>query len=209
LNGFPKPMSKLEVLLFSEAVVHLAMASHWRRCLILCIPLTQSTVFGVIIGAAFVQWAKWQWILWFTAILGFTIAIASIIAVPPSAPRAIKPSWKRLDLGGVSLITVAVILFVYSVTSGSTNGWVKPAVLAPLLVSVVMAIGFFVYEAAVDEDLAALPPKVWKYKNVPILIGIALLPFLWWAACTLNLVHFHVSTNIDFVRFLFPQFSSN
>jgi MFS family permease len=142
----------------------------------------------VIIGAAFVQWATWRWILWFTAILGFAIAIASTIVVPPSTPRAIKPSWKRLDLGGVSLITASVILFIYSVTSGSTTSWVKPAVLAPLFVSVVMAIGFFVYEATVDEDLAALPPKVWRYNNVPILIGIALLPFLWWAARTFTLI---------------------
>lgn len=136
-----------------------------------------------MIGGAFVQWANWRWILWFTAILGVAIGLTSILTVPDSAPRTLKPSWKRLDLGGVSLITVAVVLFVYAVTSGSTTGWVTAGVLAPLVVSVLMAVAFFVYEAYIDPDLAALPPRVWKYKNVPILIGIALLPFLWWGAC--------------------------
>lgn len=141
------------------------------------------SVLGVVIGGAFVQWATWRWIMWFTAILGVMIALASIITVPDSAPRTVKPDWRRLDLGGVSLITIAVILFVYSVTSGSTTGWANPGVLAPLVVSIFLAVCFFVYEAYIDPSLAALPTSVWKYKNVPILIGIGLLPFLWWGAC--------------------------
>lgn len=64
-----------------------------------------SIVLGVIIGGIFVQWATWRWVLWFTGIGGIGIALLATVLVPPSAPRRNKPSWKRLDLGGVSLIT--------------------------------------------------------------------------------------------------------
>ena len=64
-----------------------------------------STVFGIILGGIFVQWASWRWILWFTGIVGLGIAIVSLVSVPISAPRKHKPSWRRLDLGAVSFIT--------------------------------------------------------------------------------------------------------
>lgn len=109
--------------------------------------------------------------------------MVSTVAVPASAPRKQKPSWKRLDLGGVSLITAAVIVFVYAVTSGSIDGWGTARVLAPLVAALLMMSGFFIYEAMIDPDMAALPPRIWKYTNVPILVAIALLPLLWWGSC--------------------------
>lgn len=63
------------------------------------------TVLGIILGGIFVQWATWRWILYFTGIVGLGIAVATILFVPLSAPRKYKPSWKRLDLIGVTLIT--------------------------------------------------------------------------------------------------------
>ncbi|KAF8308262.1 MFS general substrate transporter, partial [Clavulina sp. PMI_390] len=164
-------------------------------------------VLGVIIGGAFVQWANWRWILWFIAIVGFLIAAISAVTVPPSPNRRVQPSLKRLDPGGVTMITAALVLFVYAATSGSTKGWGNPGVLAPLVVSVVMGLLFFVYEAAIDPSVAALPPYVWGYKNVPILIGLALLPLFWWAALFFQLMPlmqetYHWSPIMTSVHFL-------
>lgn len=162
-------------------------------------------VLGVTIGGIFVQWATWRWILWFTGIAGIGIALLSSVVIPPSAPRRNKPSWRRLDLGGVSLITgmshfffaspvqsltvllrkftkspVAIVLFVYAVTSGPLNGWGSANVIAPLVISIMMAVAFFIYEAYIDPERAALPPRVWNYSNVPIIVAIGLVPFFWW-----------------------------
>ena len=145
--------------------------------------------------------------------MGVPIAILSIVVVPHSAPRPNKPSWRRLDLGGVSLITsvfisltftwrdipfshlyyydlVSVVLFIFAVTSGSADvtsssgsGWGKAKVIAPLVISILMAAVFFVYEAKIDPQMAALPPRVWFYPNVPILAALGLVPFFWWVSC--------------------------
>lgn len=76
-------------------------------------------------------------------------------------------------------ISAAIVLFVYAVTSGPVNGWGTANVIAPLIISVAMAIAFFTYEAYINPDRAALPPRVWKYPNVPVLVALGLNPFFW------------------------------
>jgi high-affinity Fe2+/Pb2+ permease len=62
--------------------------------------------------------------------------------------------------GGVfdsdALSPASAILFVYALTSGSVEGWTAAGVLAPLFVSVALAVSFFVWETRINEDSAAL-----------------------------------------------------
>ncbi|KAF9517779.1 hypothetical protein BS47DRAFT_1338969 [Hydnum rufescens UP504] len=131
-------------------------------------------VLGVVIGGFCVQWASWRWTFWVTTCMGVPIALITIPLVPASAPRPNKPSLRRLDLGGVSLITASIILFIFAVTSGSATGWGQAKVIAPLIISVFLA--------SIDPHMAALPPRVWFYPNVPILAALGLIPFFWWVA---------------------------
>ncbi|KAF8323832.1 MFS general substrate transporter [Clavulina sp. PMI_390] len=137
-------------------------------------------VLGVIFGAEFIEHQTWKWILYFLGIFSLTVAAFALLIVPPSAPR-IKPSWRALDIAGVSTITTALILFVYAVTTAPLDGWGEAKVIAPLIICAFLAAGFFIYEARIPEQYAALPPKIWKYENVPILICLAFVPFLWWS----------------------------
>ncbi|KAF8757716.1 MFS general substrate transporter [Rhizoctonia solani] len=111
------------------------------------------------------------------------------------------------DFVGVFLLTVAVILFVYALTSGSVEGWRAAGVLAPLFVAVALAVAFFFWEARIDEDSAALPPKLWFYKNFAVLFGVALMPYFWWVQIYLTFSaywqdHLHWSSIIAGVKFL-------
>ena len=130
--------------------------------------------------------ANWRWIFYFTGILGIAIAGATWLSVPASAPHAKKASWRRLDLAGVSIITSATVLFIFAVTSGSVDGWGAVRCLAPLIISIAMGVAFFVYEAWIDPELAALPPKVWFYPNVAILCAVALVPFFWYVLANVS-----------------------
>lgn len=183
------------------------------------------TVLGVFIGALLVQYASYHWVFWFVAIVAIPIAlgclfiIPSELAKPSNEPDASSTKWKSLDLIGISILTgvshprelllacgvnwlpsVALILFIYAVTSGSSDGWATAGVLAPLIISIFLIVGFFYWETLIPFENAAMyvtpflprvheftvlrarPPCTWFYSNFFVLFGSALYPLFWWSA---------------------------
>ncbi|KIJ19689.1 hypothetical protein PAXINDRAFT_109152 [Paxillus involutus ATCC 200175] len=141
---------------------------------------------GLLIGAMFVQWKSFHWVFWFVGLIAIPVALVCLFIIPPEITKsADRPNtriakWKCLDLIGVSLLTVATILFIFAVTSGSADGWATAQVLVPLIMSVLMTAGFVYWETVIPVDKAAIPPRTWFYHNFSVLFGLALLPFLWW-----------------------------
>ncbi|KAI0699480.1 MFS general substrate transporter [Cerioporus squamosus] len=141
---------------------------------------------GLIISAIFVQFASWSWVFWFGAIVCMPIAGLCVFLIPKQEPRVNDTGggakWKSLDLPGVSILTVALVLFIFAVTSGTTSGWSSAGVLAPLIISLFMVVGFFYYETTVPKDRAAIPPRTWFLPNFFVLFVTALLPYCWWTS---------------------------
>ncbi|KAH9947514.1 major facilitator superfamily domain-containing protein [Amylocystis lapponica] len=146
-------------------------------------------VLGLVIGALFVSYASWPWVYYFSAIVCGVITFAILILVP-NAKRSDESEtraqqllrFRRLDLPGLTAYAVALILFIFAITSGSSDGWGSAKVIAPLVISVFVAGGFFLWEALIPEYYAALPPKMWKYENLTILTIISLVPVMWWTS---------------------------
>jgi len=140
------------------------------------------TVLGLIIGAIFVQYANWSWVFWFVAMVAFPIAGICLLLVPSQEEKVNieGKKWKSLDMGGVSILTVALILFIFAITSGSSDGWASAMVLAPLVISILMVVSFFWYETRIPASKAAVPPRTWFLPNFSVLFGTALLPYFWW-----------------------------
>jgi MFS family permease len=78
-----------------------------------------------------------------------------------------------------TIFLVAVILFIFAVTSGSTKGWGSAYVLTPLVISLVIVAVFLWWETHSNPDDAVLPPRMWRYPNFCILVALALLPYFW------------------------------
>ncbi|KAJ7179684.1 MFS general substrate transporter [Mycena filopes] len=130
-------------------------------------------VIGLVIGALIVTYASWPWVFYLFSILGFFLAIAVFVLAPsPHRPRIVTRAsrFQRLDLIGVSLLTIGLVLFIFGVTSGSVNGWNSARCLAPFFISLLLIVG---------------PPSLWAFTNVAILVASALLPFMWWATVQL------------------------
>ena len=111
------------------------------------------------------------------------------------------------------------MLFVFVITSGSNSGWGPAKFIAPLIISILMFVGFFYYETRIPSSFAAMyvqieltpnwngrywhyphsPPSTWFLPNFSVLIGVAIPPTLWEIAtlllfCTLWKEVYHWST---------------
>jgi MFS family permease len=114
-------------------------------------------IIGVIIGAIFVQYASWRWVFWFVAIVSLPIAAVCFFLIPRVTATEVRSDrFKSLDVPGVSILTAALLLFIFAVTSSAENGWGSAIVLAPLLISLALAGGFFFWETIVPENRAAM-----------------------------------------------------
>ncbi|KZP31546.1 MFS general substrate transporter [Athelia psychrophila] len=144
------------------------------------------SVLGLFVGAIFIQYASWHWTFWFLALLTVPIACIGLLLIPreraPTEDPQLKgfAKLKRLDIIGVSTLTIALVLLIFSLTSGSSSGWKSPMVLAPLIISMIMIVVFFLWEKHIPPETAAIPPHIWFYPNFAILIAVALMPYLWW-----------------------------
>ncbi|KAG6334818.1 hypothetical protein ID866_4270 [Astraeus odoratus] len=144
-----------------------------------------ANILGVLIGAVFVQWASYHWTFWFTGIIAVSVGMSSLFVIPPHITRAPEhrksriAKLKSLDIIGVSILTVAMILFIFAITSGSTEGWADQTVLSTLITSIVLMIGFFYWETLLPVEKVAIPPRTWFYKNFAVLFTLTLLPFFW------------------------------
>ncbi|HXW58450.1 MAG TPA: MFS transporter, partial [Solirubrobacteraceae bacterium] len=73
---------------------------------------------GPIIGGAITQAIDWHWIFWINVPIGLVAVLLSSRLLPEShgAPG-------RLDLAGVSLVTVGVVALVWALTRANEVGW--------------------------------------------------------------------------------------
>ncbi|KIM64435.1 hypothetical protein SCLCIDRAFT_1167150 [Scleroderma citrinum Foug A] len=143
-------------------------------------------VLGFIIGAVFVQWVTYRWIFWFIGLAALLAGLIGAVVIPAHLGKAWRtdekfiPTWRDFDIVGTSVLTAALALFIFAVTTGPVRGWADPAVIVPLVVSIVLMIAFFLWEARLPVEKAAVPPCVWFYRNFSVLFSVALLPFFWW-----------------------------
>ncbi|KAK4684076.1 hypothetical protein P7C73_g6131, partial [Tremellales sp. Uapishka_1] len=159
------------------------------------------------------QMIAWRWFFRIMAILIIPTAIGSYYWIPGQEKEvdheaeAGEVKWKRLDLIGCLIMLFAVILFILSLTLGSSSGFNKPGFIVPFVLCWPLFVGFFFYEARLPERDALIPPAMWKIPNLIILVLMSLYVYAWWA--TMGVVSvgmwlsvYHQSSIIAAVRFL-------
>lgn len=135
--------------------------------------------------------ANWRWYFRFITILIAPFAAAAWFLMPRTRavaedlPGAEK--WKRMDLGGVAILVAALILFILSFTQAPIDGWNSPIFIAPFVISLVLIVGFIVYEQYLPRGYALLPHDVWRYPNIFPLILQASSIFMWFATAQLRI----------------------
>lgn len=120
-----------------------------------------ASVAGLLVGAVFVQFTNWRWVYRCVAIMAIPASLVGVAFIPKrvstrkSGGTAME-RFKTLDIVGVSLVTLAIILFIFAITSGSSTGWASASVLAPLIISIGLFVSFFYWEKVTHHEKAAM-----------------------------------------------------
>jgi predicted MFS family arabinose efflux permease len=112
-------------------------------------------VSGQLLGGILVEWTSWRAVFLVNVPVGLAVAVLAprVIARPavpadaavPARPGA-RPA-RRLDVRGAVLITAAVALAVFAISSGDDFGWTSPLVLGAAVAALAAAAGFVAAES--------------------------------------------------------------
>ncbi|KNX50146.2 hypothetical protein CNBG_9095 [Cryptococcus deuterogattii R265] len=129
------------------------------------------------------QSTPWRWFHRLMTALVLPTALFSYWFIPPSGRKKVSkdPRWRRLDPLGALLMLGAIVALTIGLTFGASYGWKTPSFLVPFLLSPVLFILFFFYEAQLPVERAILPSQTWKIPNFTITIVFALGMTSWWA----------------------------
>ncbi|KAF8583733.1 MFS general substrate transporter [Ramaria rubella] len=147
-------------------------------------------IFGLLIGAALTTFVSWPWVFYFGSIMAYCLAGVALVTLPAKAighevNLSNAERLKRLDVVGVMTLCIALLLFVFAVTSGSTDGWDTARVIVPLIISFILLPAFFLWEAHLPHVLASVPPPIWNYDNFLVTILVSLQPFMYFSSIQL------------------------
>ncbi|KIR68904.1 hypothetical protein I314_00003 [Cryptococcus bacillisporus CA1873] len=129
------------------------------------------------------QSTSWRWFHRLMTALVLPTTGFSYWFIPPSGRKKVSndPRWRCLDPLGALLMLGAVVALTIGLTFGASYSWKTPSFLVPFLLSPILFILFFFYEAQLPLERAILPSQTWKIPNFTITIIFALGMTSWWA----------------------------
>lgn len=107
---------------------------------------------GLVISGALTGLASWRWIF----LINLPVAGVALVLLPRLVAESRAARRTRLDVPGAVLGTAAVLCLVLGLLQAGESGWGDPAVVVPLLLAVVLSVGFVVVESRTREPLVPL-----------------------------------------------------
>src|SRR5256885_14801536 len=104
---------------------------------------------GVLLGGVLTDALSWSWIFFVNVPVGVTAFILAPILLKESRDAHVK----RFDLPGAVLVTGGLSLLVYAITQAGQDGWLAGRTLGFFAVSLVLLVGFVVWEMRHPEPL--------------------------------------------------------
>ncbi|WP_394821724.1 MFS transporter [Pendulispora albinea] len=98
--------------------------------------------FGPILGAAIVAVSSWQWVFLVHGVL----AVLAIVMTSSGVEESRDPDARKLDIGGILTLSLAVFSSTYFITQGPDIGFGSAAALGALALALVSFVAFLVVE---------------------------------------------------------------
>jgi MFS family permease len=121
-------------------------------------------VAGQVLGGILVQFTSWRAVF----LVNVPVGLLAVLLAPRLLAKSRRPPVTReLDVGGAVLITAALAFLVFAVSQANVLGWVSPAILAALALSVISATAFVFVErrhrspASTSATRTRRVPRAW------------------------------------------------
>ncbi|KAK3842697.1 MAG: major facilitator superfamily domain-containing protein [Linnemannia gamsii] len=121
------------------------------------------SVIGVLLGGILGSTIGWRWIFYFTAMLGFVMALLGFVIIP--AEKGVSTiEDRRIDVFGVSAFCAGIVCVIFYLSESPASGWTSAKTLAPLIVGLVLLVAFVVIESKIDYPI--MPLHIWRSRRL-------------------------------------------
>jgi EmrB/QacA subfamily drug resistance transporter len=118
---------------------------------------------GVLLGGILTDLLTWHWIFLVNIPVGIAVYALCVVLLPASRAAAGET---KLDIAGAVTVTGALMLAVYAIVNGNSNGWTSAETLGLLVAAVVLFGIFLAIEARVTAPL--MPLSLFKHRNLSV-----------------------------------------
>ncbi|KAF9537876.1 hypothetical protein EC957_007541 [Mortierella hygrophila] len=121
------------------------------------------SVIGVLLGGILGSTIGWRWIFYFTAILGFIMAILGFLVIP--AEKGVSNiEDRRIDIFGAGAFCAGIVCIIFYLSESPVSGWASAKTLTPLIVGLALLVSFVVNEHKIDYPI--MPLRIWKSQRL-------------------------------------------
>jgi EmrB/QacA subfamily drug resistance transporter len=104
---------------------------------------------GVIAGGLLTDGPGWRWIFLINVPVGLLMVVAALRLLPAGRPHA----GGRIDIGGAISATSGLLLLVYALSRGESDGWLAASTVGVFSAAIVLLLAFAWIESRVSEPL--------------------------------------------------------
>jgi EmrB/QacA subfamily drug resistance transporter len=116
---------------------------------------------GVLFGGILVQYLGWRSVMFFNVPVAIVILLLAARFVPRDKPNPVRA---KLDVAGATLLTLALVMLVYTIELIPTDGFTSEWTLLRLAITAALFGAFLFVERRAAEPI--LPPRLFKYADL-------------------------------------------
>ncbi|MCP9948237.1 MFS transporter [Actinomadura madurae] len=133
-----------------------------------------------LLAGALLSVGDYHGIFWFCA--AYMLVFGSLVAifVPSTRPTGERSSLRQVDLKGSLLLTLGALSLLIGITQGGSKGWGTTVALLPIVIAVVLLVGFLITESRVREPMIPLQLlRTSGLSRAMVLAFLGQVPLLW------------------------------